>query len=192
MGVRVDRRSDRRDMAVEDRIRIGRHLDLHLLARPVGRRIGLDDIGDHPHRCEICDRVRRRCIARLGQKPRSRIARDDPSRDRARHQQSGIELAFSQDLPDFGVGLSEDPDRILCRFGVTFGRLLVGRGLIDILLRAAPRFQKLRHALKRARVQLEHTGARQQSGFRLQQIGAIDGKQDIALLDFIPEIEKSL
>src|ERR1700724_2935324 len=111
-------------MAMENRIRIGRHLDLYFLSQPVGWRIGLDDVGDHPHRGEIGDRVRCWRVARLSQKPWSRITRDDPSRNRARHQQGGVEFPLREDLLDFGIGLSEYPDRILGRLEVAFRGLL--------------------------------------------------------------------
>jgi hypothetical protein len=100
--------------------------------------------------------------------------------------------SLREDLVDLRVGLAEDPDRVLRRLEVAFRGLLVGGGLVDILLRAAARFQKLGSACERPGLQLQHAGACQKRGFRLQQIGAVDREQDIALPDLVPEVEEGL
>ena len=97
-----------------------------------------------------------------------------------------------EDLLDFDVGFSEYPDGVLGGLEITFCGLLVRGGLVDILLRAAPRSQKLGGARERPGLKLKDAGARQKRGFRLQEVGAVDREQEIALLDFIPEIERRL
>jgi len=93
-------------------------------------------------------------------------------------------------LIDLSVGLSEDPDRVLGCFKIPLRGLLVGGRLIDILLRAASRFEKVAETGQRPSLQFEHAGGGEQVRFSLQQIRAIDRKQDVALLDLIPEIVK--
>ena len=78
------------------------------------------------------------------------------------------------------------------RLVVALGRLLIGRGLIDVLLRAAACLQQLLHARQCARLQLQHARGREQAGFRLQQIGAVDGEQRFALPDLVADVEERI
>ena len=89
-------------------------------------------------------------------KPGGRTARHDPSGDRARDQQNGIDLALRDDLVDLGIGLAEDPNRVPCRLEIAFRGLLIRGRLIDVFLRAAAGLQKLGGARQRPLLQFQH------------------------------------
>ena len=128
-------RADGRDRAVENAAGERVDLDLHLLADAKRRAVGFGDIGQHPHRVDVGDRIRRRRVARLHEQARRGVARRDPAGDRAWHDQRRIGDALGNDAVDLGIGLAEQPHRIARRAQIAFGGLLVGRGLLDVALR---------------------------------------------------------
>ena len=56
VGVRIDVQAERRHVAAKHVVGIGRHPHFDGLPELVGGRVGLDHIGDHPHRREIGER----------------------------------------------------------------------------------------------------------------------------------------
>ena len=102
-------------MALEDLVGIGRHPDLDVLTELVGRRIGLDDVRQHPHRRQIRDRngagALPGCVSNPGAALRATILPEIGLGT------SSVEstLRCRQDLIDLGVGLAEDAHRILVR-----------------------------------------------------------------------------
>ena len=165
-------------------------LDLHLLPDAERRAVGLGDVGQHPHGLDIGDRIRRRRVARLHIESRRRIARRDPAGDRARHHQRRIGAALGNDGVDLGVGLAEHPHRVARRLQIAFGGLLVGGRLLDVVLRHRPRRVEIAQPRQIFAVQLQHARGRDQRRFRLQQIGAVDGEQRLALGDVVADLGK--
>ena len=100
----------------------------------------------------------------------------------------GIDLAVGHDLLDLRVGLAEDAHRILGGLEVAFGGLLIGRRLIDVLLRAAACLEEVERAREHPLLQFENAGGGQQRRFRLKQIGAVDREQRVACLHFIADV----
>ena len=81
--------------------------------------------------------VRSRRIARLHEQSRRCVARRYPAVDRARYDKRRVGLAIGDDAIDFGVGLAEDAHRVAPGAQITFGGLLVGNRLFQIVLRYA-------------------------------------------------------
>ena len=96
------------------------------------RAVAFRDIGHHPFGRQIGNRVRRRRVARLHQKPRLRVAGCNPPGDRAGHHQRGVNLARGDDAIDFGLRLAKYADGIPGRFEGAFRRLLIGSRLLDL------------------------------------------------------------
>lgn len=141
------------------------------------------------HGGQVGQRIRGGSIAGLNVEPRRSIPSDDLARDRARHDKRRIKLAIRHYAVDLRLGLAEDPHRVAGGFIVAFCRLLIGSSLIDIFLGAAAGFQQLLDPCQRPRLQFEDARGREQRRFRLQQIGTVDRKQGISLVDLVADVE---
>ena len=184
----------RRHMAAEHVVRIGGDADLDVLADAVGRRVGLDDVGDHPHRREIGHRVGRGRIAGLDVETGRGVARDDLARRSGCGTISdGIDLAIGDDLVDLVVGLAEDAHRIPRGLAVAFRGLLVGGRLIDVFLRAAAGLQKLPDARQRCGFCSSSTPAAASSvDSACSRSGLSMVNSDVALLDVVADVEEGV
>ena len=186
--VGIDGQPDRVHAAVELVVRIGRDLDLQRLPDPIGRRVGLGNIGEQPHGRDVRDRVWRRRVAGLNVKTRPGIARRDAARDRAVDDQDRIDFPFFDHPVHLGVGLAEDAHRVAGRSQVAFRRLLVRRRLLVLLLRPGPGLVQGLGAGQIAGREVENAGCGNQRRGCLHQVGAVDREQDLPLLHFIAQL----
>ena len=73
---------------------------------------------------------------------------------------------------------------------IAFGGLLVGDRLFEIVLRHRERLIEFAQARQIAGGQFQHAGGGDQGRFGLQQIGAVDGEQRLALLHVVADLGK--
>src|SRR5262249_50760726 len=123
---------------------------------------------------------------------RRRIAGDDPSRDRACDLEGRFDASSGQDLFDLIVGPAKNPNSVLRGPEIALGGLLIRRCQIDVLLRGTASLHESGQPRQRPLLQLESARRRQQRRFRLQQVRAVDRKEDIALPDVIADIVEGL
>ena len=99
----------------------------------------------------------------------------------------GSAHAIGDDAVDVGIGLAEDAHGVAPRAQIAFSRLMIGCRLVDIALRHRQRFMEFGEAREIARRQFQNAGRGDQSRFRLQQIGAVDGEEGLPLFHVIAD-----
>ena len=151
--------------------------DRHRLSDAQQRDLALGNIGQHPKRAEIGDRVRRGRIAGLNQEARLRKPRGDATGDGAGNDQRGVHFALGDHSGDIAVVFAEDAHGIASGLQRALGAHVVGDGLLIVLLRHAfVGIQVLRARQgRRGEICLARSGDERR--LRLKQVGAVDGVQ---------------
>ena len=99
-----------------------------------------------------------------------------------------IDLAFCHYVVDFGFRLAEDADSIARRPQRAFGGLLVGNPLLQVLLGNSSRLIEHFEARQSMGRQIQYTSRSYQGGLSLHQVGAVDRKERLTLLDFVTDL----
>src|SRR5271169_772614 len=125
MSIRINHLVNLRNLSLEYAIGIGHHFDLDRLPDVKIRTLAFRSVRQHPFERDVGDRVRRWRIPWLHQESRLSVLRCDLAGNWTAHDQRGIDLARSDHLIDFGVGLPKDEDRVPCGFQGALSSLFI-------------------------------------------------------------------